>query len=75
LTSATIDWIHQQLLAKDMVTQTTLDEAASILAPAIDPTADSTAAAAVPPTLTDLLAEQVRLIQESKSSKGLGPIY
>ena len=75
LTSETIDWIHQQLLAKEMVTQTTLDEAASILAPAIDPNADPTAPAAAPPRLSDLLAEQVRLIQESKSSKGLGPIY
>jgi hypothetical protein len=74
LTSETIDWIHQQLLDKEMVTQTTLDEAASILAPAIDPNADPTVVATTP-TLSDLLAEQVSLIQESKSNKGLGPIY
>jgi hypothetical protein len=75
LTSETIDWIHQQLLDKEMVTQTTLDEAASILAPAINPNADPTAVATATPTLSDLLAEQVKLIQESKSNKGLGPIY
>jgi hypothetical protein len=75
LTSETIDWIHQQLLDKEMVTQTTLDEAASILAPAINPNADPTAVETATPTLSDLLAEQVKLIQESKSNKGLGPIY
>jgi hypothetical protein len=75
LTSETIDWIHQQLLDKEMITQTTLDEAASILAPATDPNADPNAAATAPTTLSDLLAEQVGLIQESKSNKGLGPIY
>ena len=75
LTSETIDWIHQQLLDKEMITQTTLDEAASILAPAIDPDADPNAVATATTTLSDLLAEQVGLIQESKSNKGLGPIY
>ena len=58
-----------------MVTQTTLDDAASILAPSIDPNADSNAVATITPTLSELLAEQVNLMQESKSTKGLGPIY
>jgi len=75
LTPETIDWIHQQLLKKEMVTQTTLDDAASILAPSIDPNADSNAVATTTPTLSELLAEQVNLMQESKSTKGLGPIY
>jgi hypothetical protein len=75
LTSKTIDWIHQQLLEKEMITQTTLDEAAAILAPASDPDADPNAVATATMTLSDLLAEQVSLIQESKSNKGLDPIY
>src|SRR5829696_641771 len=64
LTPETIDWIHQQLLNKEMVTQTTLDDAASILAPPIDPNAASNAVATAMPTLSELLAEQVRLMQE-----------
>jgi hypothetical protein len=75
LTPETIDWIHRQLLNKEMVTQTTLDDAASILAPPIDPNAGSNAVATTTPTLSELLAEQVNLMQESKSTKGLGPIY
>jgi hypothetical protein len=75
LTPETIDWIHQQLLKKEMVTQTTLDDAASILAPSVDLNADSNAVATTTPTLSVLLAEQVNLMQESKSTKGLGPIY
>src|SRR5215210_1458531 len=66
LTSETIDWIHQQLLDKEMITQATLDEAAAILAPATDPNADPNAVATATTTLSDLLAEQVGLIQESK---------
>jgi hypothetical protein len=54
---------------------TTLDDAASILAPAIDPNNDPNAVATTAPTLSELLAEQVSLMRESKSTKGLGPIY
>ena len=75
LTPETIDWINQQLLKKEMVTQTTLDDAASILAPSIDPSAHSNAVATTTPTLSELLAEQVNLMQESKSTRELGPIY
>lgn len=75
LTPETIDWIHQQLLTKEMLTQTTLNDAASILAPPIDPNADPNAVATTTPTLSELLAEQVSMMQESKSNKGLGPIY
>src|SRR5829696_549239 len=71
LTPETIDWIHQQLIKKEMVTQITLDDAASILAPSIVPNADTVATTT--PTLSELLAEQVNLMQESKSTKGLAP--
>ena len=75
LTSENIDWIHQLLLSKQMTTQTTLDEAASILAPPVDPTADPSAIATATPTLADLLAEQTILMQESEPNQVLGPIY
>jgi hypothetical protein len=75
LTPETIDWIHQQLLNKEMVTQATLDDAASILTSAIDPNADPNAVATTTPTLSELLAAQVSLMQQSKSNNGLGPIY
>jgi hypothetical protein len=75
LTAETIDWIHQLLLSKGLVTQTTLDDAASILAPPIDPNTDPTAVATPAPTLAELLAEQASLIQESEPNQGLGPIY
>ena len=75
LTPETIEWIHQLLLSKEMVKQSTLDDAASILAPSIDPNADPTAVTTAIPTLAELLAEQTSLMQESESSQGLGPIY
>jgi hypothetical protein len=75
LTPETIDWIHQLLLSKEMVKQSTLDDAASILAPPIDPNADPNAAATATPTLAELLAEQTSLMQESEPNQGLGPIY
>jgi hypothetical protein len=74
LTPETIDWIHQLLLSKEMVAQTTLDEAASILTPPIDPNANPADARATS-TLAELLAEQARLMQESEPTHGLGPIY
>ena len=74
LTPETIDWIHQQLLSKEMVTQTTLDDAASILVPPIAPNADSNVATRAP-TLAELLAEQASHMQESEPHQGLGPIY
>ena len=75
LTSETIDWIHQLLLRKQMVTQTTLDEAASILVPSTNATVDPNAVATATPTLAELLAEQASLIQKSEANQGLGPIY
>jgi hypothetical protein len=57
-----------------MLTQTTLDEAASLLAPPIDPNTNPAAAMPVP-TLAELLAEQASLMQESETNQGLGPIY
>jgi hypothetical protein len=74
LTPETIDWIHQQLLSKEMVTQTTLDDAASILAPSIAPNADSNLATTTP-TLAELLAEEASRMPESEPHQGLGPIY
>ena len=58
-----------------MVTQTTLDDAASILAPPINATVDPNAVATATPTLAELLAEQASLIQKSEDRPGLGPIY
>jgi hypothetical protein len=75
LTPAMIDLIHQLLLSKEMVTQTTLDDAASILASAIDPNANANAVATATPTLAELLAEQVSLMQENEPKQGLGAIY
>jgi hypothetical protein len=75
LTPETIDWIHQLLLSKEMVTQTTLDEAASILASSMGPNADPNAITTTTPTLAELLAKQVNLMQESEPNQGLGPIY
>jgi hypothetical protein len=75
LTAETINWIHQLLLSKEMVKQSTLDDAASILAPSTDPNTDSNALAMAKPTLAELLAEQASLMQEKESNQGLGPIY
>ena len=74
LTPETINWIHEELLNKEMVTQTTLDDAASILAPPIATNADSNVATSIP-TLAELIAEQASHMQESEPDQGLGPIY
>jgi hypothetical protein len=74
LTPETINWIHEQLLNKEMDTPTTLDDAASILAPPIATNADSNVATSIP-TLAELLAEQASHMQEGEPNKGLGPIY
>ena len=52
----------------------TLDEAAFLLTPPIDPNANPTVATTTP-TLAELLAEQANLMQESEPNQGLGPIY
>ena len=75
VTPETIDWIHKLLLSKEMVKQSTIDDAAFILAPPIDPNADPTAVTTAIPTLAELLAGQTRLMQESEPTQGLGPIY
>jgi hypothetical protein len=75
LTRETIDWIHQQLLSKEMVTQTTLDDAASILAPPGNPNADSNAVVIATPTLAELLAGPANPMQQSERNQELGPIY
>jgi hypothetical protein len=73
LTPETINRIHEQLLNKEMVTQTTLDDAASILAPPSATNADSNVANSIP-TLAELLAEQASRMQ-GEPHQGLGPIY
>jgi hypothetical protein len=75
LTPETIDWIHQLLLSKGLVTQTTLDDAASILAPPVDSNTDPNAVVTPAPTLAELLGEQASLMQKSEPNQGLGPIY
>jgi hypothetical protein len=74
LTRETIEWIHQQLLSKEMVTQTTLDDAASILAPPNDANADSNAVVIAIPTLAEVLAGQGPM-QQVEPKQELGPIY
>jgi len=75
LTTETISWIHQLLLSKEMVKQSTLDDAAFILGRSAELNANSNAVATATPTLAELLAKQASLIQESEPSQGLGPIY
>jgi hypothetical protein len=69
LTPEAINWINQQVIEP-----TLLEQASAALAP-VAPNADPTVA--VSPTLADLLADQIRIAQESETNQGLslGPIY